>query len=37
MINRGYYDGFGGAFIPENLVGTVDDLEDNFIKAKNDP
>jgi len=37
MINRGYYDGFGGAFLPEILVATFDDLEDKFIKAKNDP
>ena len=37
MINRGYYDGFGGAYLPEILVATFDDLEDKFIKAKNDP
>ncbi len=37
MINRGYYDGFGGAFLPEILVATFDDLEDKFIKAKSDP
>ena len=37
MIDRGYYDGFGGAFLPEILVATFDDLEDKFIKAKNDP
>ena len=37
MIDRGYYDGFGGAYLPEVLVATFDDLEDKFIKAKNDP
>jgi len=36
MIDRGYYDGFGGAYLPEVLVATFDDLEDKFIKAKND-
>ncbi|RLC22709.1 MAG: tryptophan synthase subunit beta [Deltaproteobacteria bacterium] len=37
MIERGYYEGFGGAYLPEILVATFDDLEDKFIKAKNDP
>jgi tryptophan synthase beta chain len=37
MIDRGYYEGFGGAYLPEVLVATFDDLEDKFIKAKNDP
>jgi tryptophan synthase beta chain len=37
MINRGYYEGFGGAYLPEILVATFDDLEDTFIKAKSDP
>ncbi|MCK4619025.1 MAG: tryptophan synthase subunit beta [Desulfobacterales bacterium] len=37
MIERGYYDGFGGAYLPEILVATFDDLEDKFIKAKSDP
>lgn len=37
MINRGYYEGFGGAYLPEILVATFDDLEDKFIKAKSDP
>ena len=37
MIDRGYYNGFGGAFIPEILVATFDELEDTFRKAKNDP
>ena len=37
MKNRGYYGGFGGAFIPEILVATFDELVEAFEKAKNDP
>ena len=37
MINRGYYEGFGGAYLPEILVATFDELEEVFNKAKNDP
>ena len=37
MRNRGYYSEFGGAYIPEILVATFDELEDEFDKAKNDP
>ncbi|MBI4764905.1 MAG: tryptophan synthase subunit beta [Deltaproteobacteria bacterium] len=37
MKNRGYYGPFGGAFIPEILVATFDDLVEAFEKAKNDP
>jgi tryptophan synthase beta chain len=37
MIDRGYYEGFGGAFLPEILVATFDDLVDTFGKAKADP
>jgi tryptophan synthase beta chain len=37
MIRRGYYGEFGGAFIPEVLAATVDDLVEVFEKAKNDP
>ncbi|MBC8419138.1 MAG: tryptophan synthase subunit beta [Desulfobacteraceae bacterium] len=37
MINRGYYGEFGGAFIPEVLISTFDDLVDAFEKAKSDP
>ncbi|MBW1689603.1 MAG: tryptophan synthase subunit beta [Deltaproteobacteria bacterium] len=36
MINRGYYGEFGGAFIPEVLVATFEELEWEFEKAKND-
>jgi len=36
MINRGYYGEFGGAFIPEILTSTFDELEDAFEKAKAD-
>ncbi len=37
MFKRGYYDGFGGAFIPEVLVATFEELERSFEEAKNDP
>jgi tryptophan synthase beta chain len=37
MIDRGYYDGFGGAYLPEILVATFDELVDTFHKAKGDP
>ena len=37
MRNRGYYSEFGGAYIPEVLVATFDELEHEFDKAKNDP
>lgn len=37
MIDRGYYAGFGGAYLPEILVATFDELVDTFNMAKNDP
>lgn len=37
MKDRGYYQGFGGAFLPEILIATFDELEETFQKAKNDP
>ena len=37
MDNRGYYAGFGGAFLPEILVATFDELERTFREARNDP
>ncbi len=37
MNERGYYQGFGGAFLPEILVATFDDLIDAFNAAKSDP
>lgn len=37
MRNRGYYDGFGGAFLPEILTATFDELEEIFEAAKADP
>jgi len=37
MKTRGYYGMFGGAFIPEILVATFDELVEAFEKAKNDP
>ncbi|MBI5603451.1 MAG: tryptophan synthase subunit beta [Deltaproteobacteria bacterium] len=36
MNTRGYYGIFGGAFIPEILVSTFDELVEAFEKAKND-
>ena len=37
MLKRGYYEGFGGAFIPEILCATFDELEKSFEDAKSDP
>ena len=37
MIKRGYYGDFGGAFLPEILVATFDELETVFNEAKSDP
>ncbi|MGD9107269.1 MAG: tryptophan synthase subunit beta, partial [Desulfobacterales bacterium] len=37
MKDRGYYQRFGGAFLPEILIATFDELEETFQKAKNDP
>ena len=37
MINRGYYEGFGGAYLPEILVATFDELVETFEAARNDP
>ena len=37
MFERGYYDGFGGAYLPEILVATFKELDETFQAAKNDP
>ncbi|MCP3872363.1 MAG: pyridoxal-phosphate dependent enzyme, partial [Desulfobacteraceae bacterium] len=37
MKNRGYYGDYGGAFLPEILVATFDQLEQAFEKIKKDP
>jgi tryptophan synthase beta chain len=37
MKTRGYYKGFGGAYLPEVLVATFDELDEIFQEAKNDP
>lgn len=37
MKDRGYYEGFGGAYLPEILVATFDELAETFQKAKDDP
>jgi tryptophan synthase beta chain len=37
MIKRGYYGNFGGAFLPEILVATFDELERVYVEARNDP
>ena len=37
MIDRRYYGGFGGAFIPEILVSTFDQLVRAFQEVKEDP
>ena len=37
MDNRGYYAQFGGAYLPEILTATFDELEKTFREAKEDP
>ena len=37
MMNRGYFGKFGGAFLPEILVATFDELEAAYVSAKDDP
>lgn len=37
MNNRGYYGEFGGAFIPEIITSTLDELVDAFEMARADP
>lgn len=37
MHNRGYYNGFGGAYLPEILTATFDQLDKAFQDAKADP
>lgn len=37
MQNRGYYDQYGGAFLPEVLIATIEELVETFEKAKQDP
>jgi tryptophan synthase beta chain len=37
MLERGYYGEFGGAYIPEILVATFDELADAFADARADP
>ena len=37
MKNRGYFGRHGGAFLPEILMATFDDLETAFESIKNDP
>jgi tryptophan synthase beta chain len=37
MVNRGYYGQFGGAYLPEILISTFDQLEQAFSAARNDP
>ncbi len=37
MIDRGYYGGFGGAYLPEILIATFDELVEKFQEAKKDP
>jgi len=36
MKNSGYYSQFGGAFIPEILVPTFDELETAYLQARDD-
>ena len=34
---RGYYGAFGGKFVPETLVAPVEELEQAYLAARNDP
>ncbi len=36
MKDRGYYEGFGGAYLPEILIATFDELVETFQQAKSD-
>ena len=36
MKNSGYYSQFGGAYIPEILVPTFDELESAYLAARED-
>jgi len=36
MRNQGYFSQFGGAFIPEILVPTFDELETAYLEARED-
>jgi tryptophan synthase beta chain len=37
MKDRGYYESFGGAYLPEILIATFDELVETFQAAKHDP
>jgi tryptophan synthase beta chain len=37
MKTRGYFGNFGGAFVPEILMATFDELIEAFEAARNDP
>ena len=37
MDKRGYFSDFGGAYLPEILVATFDELAEAFEQAKADP
>ncbi len=37
MRNRGHFGRFGGAFLPEVLMATFDELEAAFVEARDDP
>ena len=34
---RGYYGAFGGKFVPETLVAPVEELEQAYLAARNEP
>jgi tryptophan synthase beta chain len=37
MKTRGYYEGFGGAYLPEILVATFEELEKMYFEIREDP
>ncbi len=35
--SKGRFGEFGGRYVPETLIGALDQLQDEYLKAKNDP
>ncbi len=36
-LNKGYFGGFGGMFVPEILISALKELEKNYLKYRDDP
>ncbi|MDQ7021724.1 MAG: hypothetical protein Q9M91_07990 [Candidatus Dojkabacteria bacterium] len=35
--NKGFFGNYGGAYVPEMLIPALEELENAYIAAKNDP